>query len=89
MQIHDHAALPLARLAALTLEVAPLATLQDVIRWGFACSPPHEIVVPFARPVGTRGFSHWFPYAEYQTLRDQTTTLASVVAYSAWRRPVP
>ena len=31
-------------MAALSLEVAPLATLQDVLRWAFACSPPRELV---------------------------------------------
>ena len=41
---------------------------------------PQEIVVPFARPVGNRGFSDWMSYAEYVHLRDQTKTLASVVA---------
>jgi hypothetical protein len=29
-------------LAALAREVAPLATLEDVLRWGFRCAPPRE-----------------------------------------------
>lgn len=29
---------------ALARELAPLATLEEVLRWGFASSPPREVV---------------------------------------------
>ena len=41
---------------------------------------PREVVLPFARPVGNRGFQNWLPYAEYVHLRDRTQTLSAVVA---------
>ena len=41
---------------------------------------PRDVVLPFARPVGNRGFANWLPYAEYVQLRDQAQTLAAVVA---------
>jgi hypothetical protein len=44
MRIRDHGAVSPERVAALLLEVAPLTTLQDVLRWAFACSPPRELV---------------------------------------------
>ena len=33
-----------SRDASLLAELAPLATLQEVLRWGFASSPPREVV---------------------------------------------
>ncbi len=68
--------------AGIGLNVSLFTIFNALALQGWNVRSAHEIVVPFARPVGTRGFTHWFPYAEYQTLRDQTTTLASVVAYS-------
>ncbi|RKG84185.1 hypothetical protein D7V97_43810 [Corallococcus sp. CA053C] len=57
----DHSGLPPAQRAALERELAPLTLLQDVVRWGFAHSPPrdvaavivqdeftHDVVVPWA-----------------------------------------
>ena len=44
MEFRDYAALPPERAKALSEELASLASLQDVARWGFACSPPREIV---------------------------------------------
>jgi predicted permease len=41
---------------------------------------PGGIVLPFARPVGTRGFSNWLPYGEYVHLRRNTKTLSAMVA---------
>jgi hypothetical protein len=40
----DHAGLAAERLAALSQAVARLATLQDVLRWGFAHRPALEIL---------------------------------------------
>ena len=31
------------RCAALERELAPLTTLQDVVRWGFAHTPPRDV----------------------------------------------
>ncbi|WP_224366370.1 hypothetical protein [Hyalangium versicolor] len=41
--VNDRAGLPSERLAALKLELAPLTILQDVIRWGFAQTPPSDV----------------------------------------------
>lgn len=32
-----------AQCAALERELAPLTTLQDVVRWGFAHTPPRDV----------------------------------------------
>ena len=50
-------------------------TLQ---RWNV--QRPDEIVLPFTRPVGRRGYSHWVPHAEYLHLQANTQTLAALVA---------
>jgi hypothetical protein len=42
--VSDHAGLTSERLAALSQAVARLATLQEVVRWGFAHEPALEIV---------------------------------------------
>jgi hypothetical protein len=42
--LRGNAKLSPEQIAALAAELAPLATLQDVVRWGFAHSPPREIV---------------------------------------------
>ena len=67
--------------AGIGLNVSLFTIFNALALQGWDVRNAHEIVVPFARPVGTRGFAHWFPYGEYATVRDQTTTLASVVAY--------
>jgi hypothetical protein len=42
--VHEGVALAPGPLAALSHELAALESLQDVLRWGFACSPQREIV---------------------------------------------
>ena len=42
--VADHAGLTAERLAALSLAVQRLATLQEVVRWGFAHRPSLEIL---------------------------------------------
>lgn len=42
--VANHAGLSAERLAALAQAVARLATLQEVVRWGFAHRPAREIV---------------------------------------------
>lgn len=42
--VSDHAGLTPERLAALSQAVARLATLQDVVRWGFAHRPSLDII---------------------------------------------
>ncbi|MFP2926826.1 hypothetical protein ACLESO_16820 [Pyxidicoccus sp. 3LG] len=39
----DRVGLPPARRASLERELAPLTMLQDVVRWGFAHSPPRDV----------------------------------------------
>ena len=68
--------------AGIGLNVSLFTIFNALALQGWAVHHAQEIVVPFARPVGTRGFTHWFTYAEYVALRDRTTTLGSVVAYS-------
>jgi predicted permease len=41
---------------------------------------PGEIALPFARPIGTRGFSNFLPYAEYEYLRSNAKLLSGLVA---------
>ena len=64
------------------LNVSVFAVFNSLALKGWDVRDAHEIVVPFARPVGNRGFSHWVTYAEYEHLRDGSRTLASVVAHS-------
>jgi predicted permease len=64
------------------LNVSLFTIFNSLALQGWNVRDAHEIVVPFARPVGTRNFTHWFSYGEYVCLRDGTTTLASVVAHS-------
>ena len=68
--------------AGIGLNVSLFTIFNTLAVQGWNARRAHEIVVPFSRPVGTRGFRHWFPYAEYVSFREQTTTLASVVAHS-------
>ena len=39
----DHSGLPPAQRTALERELAPLTLLQDVVRWGFARTPPRDV----------------------------------------------
>ncbi len=39
----DHAALTTDARAALEAEVGSLTLLQDVVRWGFASTPPRDV----------------------------------------------
>jgi hypothetical protein len=39
----DRAGLTPEQHAALARELAPLTTLQDVVRWGFARTPPRDV----------------------------------------------
>ncbi|QDE70265.1 hypothetical protein [Myxococcus xanthus] len=39
----DRAALPQEARSALEKELASLTLLQDVVRWGFASSPPRDV----------------------------------------------
>jgi hypothetical protein len=39
----DHSGLTSERRAALERELEPLRLLQDVVRWGFAKSPPRDV----------------------------------------------
>ena len=39
----DLSGLPTERRAALERELAPLTLLQDVVRWGFAHTPPRDV----------------------------------------------
>ncbi len=41
--LSDHSGLPPERCAALERQLAPLALLQDVVRWGFASTPPRDV----------------------------------------------
>lgn len=41
--VNDRAGLSPERLAALKTELARLTILQDVIRWGFAQTPPSDV----------------------------------------------
>ena len=39
----EHVALSAEQRSALVAELAPLGTLQDVVRWGFSRSPPSDV----------------------------------------------
>lgn len=39
----DRASLPLEARSALEMELASLTLFQDVVRWGFASSPPRDV----------------------------------------------
>lgn len=41
--LKDHSGLPAAERTALERELAPLTLLQDVVRWGFADTPPRDV----------------------------------------------
>ena len=43
MPITEHARLTAEQRAELVKELAPLGTLQDVVRWGFSRSPPCDV----------------------------------------------
>jgi hypothetical protein len=43
MDFIDHAGLTAERRAALERVLAPLTTLQAVVRWAFALSPPSDV----------------------------------------------
>lgn len=64
------------------LNVSVFTVFNVLALRGWDVRDPGEIVLPFARPVGNRGFSNWMSYAEYVHLRDHTKTLASVLATS-------
>jgi hypothetical protein len=44
IHVRDHAALAPERLASLAEELTKLSTLEHVVRWGLASSPPREVV---------------------------------------------
>jgi predicted permease len=64
------------------LNVSVFTVFNVLALLGWDVRDPEEIVLPFARPVGNRGFSNWMTYAEYVHLRDHTQTLASLLASS-------
>ncbi|GEL73301.1 hypothetical protein [Myxococcus virescens] len=43
MPLTDRASLPHEARSALEQELASLTLLQDVVRWGFASSPPRDV----------------------------------------------
>lgn len=43
VSLTDRAGLSSAQRAALERELAPLTTLQDVVRWAFARTPPRDV----------------------------------------------
>jgi predicted permease len=49
---------------------------------------PGSIVLPFARPVGNRGFSSVVPLAEFRYFRDHARTLAGVAAWERGAGPL-
>jgi hypothetical protein len=64
------------------LNVSVFTVFNGLALKGWDVRGAQQIVVPFARPVGNRGFSRWMTYAEYEHLRDGTRALASMVAHS-------
>jgi len=49
IDLRAHAELTPEQVTALATALAPLTSLQDVVRWGFACSPAREIVNVFVQ----------------------------------------